>query len=162
MDGAGIQGVKQKIRRPATDLRPGSALPPVKPYPTGGSELSDFTIRLVGKHDNTRTECLGIHKSQGCFAAILEKSLADTQNYRKDHQPILVNQIMLPQRMDQIGAATEQNVLTGLLLEPGDFFWYVRPDQRGMAPISFFPARRNNILADAIHPIGKAFFILHV
>jgi len=46
-----------------------------------------------------------------------------------DHEPVLVDQVVLHQRVYQHATASNQNVLTGLLLQPGYFFRYITLDQ---------------------------------
>jgi hypothetical protein len=93
-----------------------------------------MALRLVGKHDNARTEVLVCTSLRGVvllsWTGFGEKLLADAQDDRKDHQPILIDQAVLPQGMDEIGAATQQNILARLLLDSGDFFRDVRLNQR--------------------------------
>src|SRR5207245_3047421 len=65
------------------------------------------------------------------------------------------DEVMLPQRVDELRTAGDQDVLTGLLLQLGDFLGDVLPDQRRIAPLELVQRRRDNELRDAVHSIRE-------
>jgi hypothetical protein len=60
---------------------------------------------------------------------MLKQTLPAPQNNGVNHEPILINQVMLHQRLDKITTAKDQNVLTRLLLQLGYFLGNIPFDQ---------------------------------
>ena len=63
-----------------------------------------------------------------------EQSLATTQHEGIDVQAVLINQIILRQRLGQHAAPVDQDVFTGLLLELTDGFNYIFANEGGVSP----------------------------
>lgn len=81
---------------------------------------------MVGKDNNARTECLCIYQFQNLLLTpVSEETLSAPQDNRVNHEPVLVDEVMLHQRADKVSTASEQDILTRLLLEPGEFFYSV-------------------------------------
>ncbi len=73
-----------------------------------------------------------------------------------DHEPILVDQAIWHQRVYKIGASSDQDVLTGLLHQPGYFLRDILFDQDRIVPLEgLFQTRRNDVLGEVVHPVGK-------
>ena len=82
-----------------------------------------FVLRwLVGKSNNAGTERLCFDKFQGRVAPVLEEAFTASQHNRIDQEPILINEIVWHQRADKRVTAVNHDILTGLLLQFGDFF----------------------------------------
>jgi hypothetical protein len=87
--------------------------------------------RPVGEDNDARTQRLRICEPQNFrIAFVLEEPFSAAYDDGKDHEPILVDQVVLHQRVHEIAAAEDQDVLAGLLLELGHFFGDVSLDQR--------------------------------
>src|SRR6478752_6494145 len=54
-----------------------------------------------------------------------EEALARAQNGGEDHQPQLVHQVVLEQRVDEGAAARDQDVPVGLVAELAELVWHV-------------------------------------
>jgi hypothetical protein len=52
----------------------------------------------------------------------------------KNHQPVLIDQAVLDQRLDQLATALDQQVTAGRGPQLGDLGHDVTPDHRGFAP----------------------------
>jgi hypothetical protein len=85
-------------------------LPPAK-----GALLA---CRPVSEDYDTRAERLRIHEFQnGGVESIPEETFPASQDNGKDHEPVLVYEAMFHQRVDEVCAAEDQDVLAGPLLD---------------------------------------------
>ena len=75
-----------------------------------------FSVRLVGKGNDTRTERLYLYKFQGRIAPISKETLPFPQNNRIEQEIIFIDEVMLNERLHKSATTKEQDVLTGLLL----------------------------------------------
>jgi len=64
---------------------------------------------------------------------------------------------MLHQRVDKIGTAVDQDVLTRLLFQLGYFFYDTLRvfNQVGIVPLRLFQGRRNNVFGEAVDSVSK-------
>jgi hypothetical protein len=63
------------------------------------------------------------------WGAFSKQPLSAPQDNRIDQQPVLIDQVMLHQRLDKRSAAGDHDVLTGLLLQLGHFFRRITLEQ---------------------------------
>ncbi len=77
-----------------------------------------------------------------------------------DHEPVLIDEVVLHQRVDQLATAEHQQVLTVLLLEPGNCFCDMVLDQAGI-PRHLREGRGNHVLGQAVHALAILSGILH-
>ncbi len=83
-------------------------------------------VGLVGKDNNARTEHLCIYQLQNpLLAPVSEETLSAPQDNGVNHEPVLVDEVMLHQRADKVSTASDQDILARLLLEPGVFFYSI-------------------------------------
>src|SRR6266545_351682 len=59
---------------------------------------------------------------------VAEETLATSKHHGKHHEAILVDHVMLDERVEKVGAAEEQDVTARLLLQLGDLLGGVSPD----------------------------------
>ena len=92
---------------------------------------------LAGEDSEPCAERLCIDKLQGRLAATAEETRSVPDHHRIDPKPKFVDQVVLHQRARQFATAVHQDVLTGLLLQPGDLFRDIALDQ-GCVPREWF------------------------
>src|SRR3990172_1408289 len=73
-------------------------------------------------------------------------ALAGAEHHREDEQPVLVDQVVLQQRLEQFGAAPSVHGPAGLLPEPPDLGDNVALDQTGIVPRDTLEAARHHVL----------------
>jgi hypothetical protein len=84
--------------------------------------------RLVGKDNNGRTSFF--YESQsGRGGPVFEETPTVPQDERIDHEPVLVDEVVPHLRVHKFATAVDQDVLTGLLLQPKDFLRDIPFDQ---------------------------------
>src|SRR5215217_8838520 len=110
--------------------------------------------RLVGEIDNARAEGLRVEELQRLLIApVLKQTLSAPHDYGMDHEPKLVEEVVLKQRPDQGRAAGYRDILARLLLEPGDLLGDVVPDQGRVLPLEgLLEGPRDHVLPYAVHP----------
>src|SRR5258708_3060445 len=107
---------------------------------------------LVGEDHDDRSERSGLNQFERLLLAPLtEETLPAAQGYRIDHESIFVDESPRVKRVDQLAAAENQDILTGLLLQPGQFFRQITRDQRGI-PCHFTEGRGPAIFGQPFHP----------
>src|SRR5215210_1611528 len=76
--------------------------------------------RLVGQNDDAvRADRFRVHEPQGFHLfRVPEETLPTPHNDGKDHQAVLVYEVVLHQRAHEVGAAEDEDVLAVSLLEP--------------------------------------------
>src|SRR5690606_24926027 len=77
-----------------------------------------------------------------------------------DEQAILVNDACWYERVDQLAAAEDQNVLAVLLFQPADLLSDVVADDLGGAPLALFCRRRDEVLLHAVDAVSIAVLVL--
>src|SRR6266540_669406 len=115
------------------------------------------SLRLVGLDDDAvRADRLRLHQAQGGrLASLLEQALPTAQDDGEDHQPVLVDQVVLHQRADELGAAGHQDVAAVPLLEPGDLVDDVVPDHGRVVPLGLVQRGRHDVLGHAVHLLAE-------
>jgi hypothetical protein len=66
--------------------------------------------------------------------AVGEEAAPRSQNQRVDQEHVFVDEVAPHQRLDQLSAAEDHEILAGLLPELGDGLPDVASEQRGVAP----------------------------
>ena len=86
-----------------------------------------------------------------------EQALALAQDDREDHQPVLIDQPVLGQGVHQLGAALDEQVAAGLVLDRRDLGRDVAAQHGGVAPGRFAGRQgaRYDVLMDAVHPLAE-------
>src|SRR5215208_2137660 len=112
--------------------------------------------RLVAELENARAERLRVDEIQRLLMPPrLKQTLSTAHHDRVDHEPELVEEVVLQQRPDQGRAAGYRDILARLLLEPGDLLGDVVPDQGRVLPLEgLLEGPRDHVLLDAVHPRG--------
>lgn len=85
-----------------------------------------------------------------------EQALPATQDHRVDRDPVLVDQAVVHQRIDQVGAACDQDVPTGLILQLSDFDRDVAAEKDRVLPRELLEAVRDDVLRKGVDPVGEA------
>jgi hypothetical protein len=81
---------------------------------------------------------------------------SDAEDHREDHEAVLVDQLVTRQCLNQLRAASNQNVATGLLLQPGHFIEDVAGQDRRVVPVGLLQRCRDDVLWHRVHPFGEA------
>ena len=95
-----------------------------------------FLDRLVGERNDACRVGLRSDQSQRRSACVLKEPLALAQDQWTDDERILIDEVMLRKLADKVATAQDQDGLTKLLLEPGDFVGNIARDQPGIVPRS--------------------------
>lgn len=66
-----------------------------------------FSVRLVGKGNDTRTERLCFYKFQGRMVPVSKETLPFPQNNWIDQEPIFIDEIVLHQHVDKFATARD-------------------------------------------------------
>jgi len=74
---------------------------------------------LVDESDDARTEGLAFSQCQGRFNPVLEETLSNPKINRINQDAIFIDKVVLHQRLYESATTINQDVLTGLLLQPG-------------------------------------------
>jgi hypothetical protein len=124
-------------------------LPQPKGYPVTRSRA---TFGLIGENDNASPERRHVDQSQLDVAAVEEETLATPEDNRMDPLPILVDGPTLHQRVHEIAAAVDQEILPAAASS-----WTPLgniPSDHRRVPLGFPQGRGSNELGEAVHPIG--------
>src|SRR6266487_1121185 len=111
--------------------------------------------RLIVKEHNPRRKRPRFDQFQVRPVPISKEPLPAPQHHRVDQQPVVIDQIMLPQRLDKLTAAADQNVLAGLLFQLRDLFRDIPLNQPRIVPRDLLQRGRNNVLGNAVHSFTK-------
>jgi hypothetical protein len=76
--------------------------------------------------------------------AFERKALATAQDNRVDRDPVLVDQAVVHQRIDQVGAAGDQDVPARLVLQPPDLVCDVAAEERRVLPRKLLETLRDD------------------
>src|SRR5215211_8535841 len=111
----------------------------------------------VGEVEDTRAKSLRVHKLQLLLIApFLKEALPAAQDNGMDHEPKLVEEVVLKQRPDEGAAADDRDVLARLLLELGDLFRDISLDQGRVLPLEgLLQGRRDDELGGVVHVVRK-------
>ncbi len=91
--------------------------------------LRSFSVGLVDERRNAGAKPFCLHEFQGCISPVPEQTLSASQNNGKDQQVVLIDEVVLHQRLHKFSAAKDHDILTGLLLQLGDFVRDILVDQ---------------------------------
>ncbi len=92
--------------------------------------------RLVGEIENARAEGLRVDELQRLLIApFLKQTLSAPHDDGMNHEPELVEEVVLKQRPDEGAAAEDRDVLARLPLQLGDLLRDVVLDQRRVLPL---------------------------
>ena len=86
-----------------------------------------------------------------------KQALAGAENDREDHEPVLVDEVVLAQGPDQVAAAGDEDVSRHLLLELRDLAGDVAADHRRVLPrgIGVGERGRDDVLGHAVHLLAE-------
>ena len=84
-----------------------------------------------------------------------EESLAGAEHHREDEQPEFIDQVVLQQRLQRVGAAPGVQGAAGLLPELPDSGDGVAPDQAGVVPGDLLQAARQHVLGPRVERCGN-------
>src|SRR5512132_1262722 len=83
----------------------------------------------VGEHGDAGLEGPGVDQLQvGDVGRVAEQTLATSKHHGKHHEPVLVDQVMVDERVEKVGAAKEQDVTARLLFQLSDLLGGISPD----------------------------------
>jgi hypothetical protein len=75
----------------------------------------------VGEHGDTGLEGPGVDQLQvRDVGRVAEQTLAASKDHGKHHEPVLVDQVLLDERVEKVSAAEQQDVTASLLFQLGD------------------------------------------
>jgi hypothetical protein len=89
-------------------------------------------------------------------SSLPEQVLPAAQDDRVDRDPVLVDEVVPHQRVDEIGASRCQDVAARLLLQFPDLVEDVAAEQRRVLPLHVLQGLRNHVLRERIDPVGEA------
>jgi hypothetical protein len=90
---------------------------------------------------------------------IAEQAFAAPQHHGEHHDPVLVDEVVLDEGVQEVGAAVEHDVASGLLLQLGDLLDGVSAEDDRVLPRRRLQAPGDDVLRDVVHPIGEAFVL---
>ena len=145
-------GVLRCLPRPQLLLGPGERLAvPASRGPDG---------RPVGEHGDSGLEGPGVDQLQvGDVGRVAEQPLATSQHHGNHHEPVLVDQVMVDERVEQIGAAKEQDVGARRLVQLGDLLGGIVSDDACVLPARPPQALGDDALWERAHLVGEAFLL---
>src|SRR5215470_14982410 len=109
-----------------------------------------FSIWLVCEYHYTRAECLRLNKFECLLLALtMKKPLPVSYDNGEDHETVFINEILLHERVNELNAPKDQDILTRLLFQSGHFLSNIVLDKDGI-PLSFLQRCGWNILG---HPV---------
>jgi len=100
----------------------------------GGLPRSRFG-QLIGRDHDAGGRRPGVDEPEsGECTAAGEEAAPRSQNQRVDQEHLLVDEVAPHQRLDQLSAAQDHEILARLLLEPGHGLRGVALEERGVTP----------------------------
>jgi hypothetical protein len=100
-------------------------------------------------HSGARHFRLRLRESRR-HGAVLEQPLPGTEQQRKRPQPEFVDEMMPEQRLDELSAAMDLELVTGFTLEIGNASHDVVGDQRRVVPLHALQRSRDNVFGYAV------------
>ena len=82
---------------------------------------------------------------------VAEQALAAAEDDRVDEQPVLVDQVVAQELVDEVRAAVDEEVAAGLRLQLPDLGGHVAGDDRRVVPVGPLERVRDDVLRDAVH-----------
>src|SRR5215469_1518565 len=120
-------------------------------------------LRLaVGQHDYFGADAERLHERQVTGnRAVPEQPLARADQHRVDHEPVFIDESVLPQRVDKRCTAVDKDVAVVLLLELGHLKGDVARDDRAVPPRRLGERGRHDELRHGVHAraeVPRGFF----
>ena len=88
-------------------------------------------------------------------ARLAEEALAASEHDGEDHQPELVDEVVLDQRLHEPGAAVDDDVAVLLLLQLRDFLHDVALQHRRVVPLGLIQGRGDDVLGHVVELVGE-------
>src|SRR6266566_7620366 len=130
--------------------RPRAHLSDQNLFPSG---LAD---RLVGKEGEVARDGLVCDEAHGFLVAGLgEKALADPEYDWVDHQPQLVDEIVVEQCVQELEAAGDDDVAGYVLFQSRSLTDHVALEHRRVVPSGMLEGRGDNVLGLAVQPVRQ-------
>src|SRR5215208_3778604 len=121
--------------------------------------------RLVGQDEHAvRPHRGGVGKPQPGFGnAIPEQPLSAAEHDRKHHQPVLVDQVVPCESLDELSASGDQDVAADVLLQLQDLAGDVVADHGRVVPVGLVVAERgrDDVLRHGVHPFREPGLVGH-
>src|SRR5215472_11278365 len=118
-----------------------------------------LTCWLVDVDNDAGAGCPGFDEPESDRRALfLEQSLAASQDERVKPEPVLIDKVVLDQRLSEIAAAVDLEFLASLALQPCDLFHGVTLDQRRVVPRHLVERFGDDVLREAIQLPGDLVF----
>src|SRR6266508_3973781 len=89
------------------------------------------------------------------LAVVAEQPLAGAEHDREDHEPKLVDEVVLDQRLHEPGAAVHDDVAVLLLLQLRDLIDQVAGEHSRVGPLRVTQRRRHDVLRHGVELIGE-------
>jgi len=77
------------------------------------------------------------------------------ENDGVDGEPVLVDEVVVHQGVDEVRAAGDQDVPAGLLFEIGDLFGDIATEERRVRPLHLLQALGDHVFRQRIHPVRE-------
>ena len=88
-------------------------------------------------------------------ALVPEQMLPAPEHDREEHDPQLVHQVQLQQRIDELGTPEDEDVPVGPLLQPSDLAGEVASDDLRVVPRRLAQGRGHDVLLEGVDPIRE-------
>src|SRR5580692_3458799 len=115
----------------------------------------DALHRLIGEdHDAIWTDGCGVEEAErGGRSAISEQALAGAEHDWEDHQPVLVDELVLGQSPHELSTTSDEDVSCDLLLEPRNLTSKLLADHGRVVPLRVLVGERprDDVLGHGVH-----------
>ena len=88
-------------------------------------------------------------------ARLAEEPLARSEDDREDHHAQLVDEVVLDQRLHELGAAVDDDVGVDIVLELGDLGRDVALEHGGVVPLGLVERRGDDVLRHRVELVGE-------
>ena len=88
-------------------------------------------------------------------ALVPEQMLPAPEHDREEHDPQLVHQVQLQQRIDELGTPEDEDVPVGPLLQPSDLAGEVASDDLRVVPRRLAQGRGHDVLLEGVDPVRE-------
>lgn len=105
---------------------------------------------IIRDNDAARGDDALCHHKPGWNNAIGKQSLARAQCERIDHQPERIDQIVLEERLHEVAASPNMQIVSWLLFDSGDFFCNIAAQKYGRLPCAGRPGVRSDVLRSRV------------
>src|SRR5262249_42040242 len=111
------------------------------------SGLDGTVAFVIHQDDASRTNKAFLQFERGRNCSIGKQTFSFTQGYGVDHQPKIIDQVMLHQRLEQITASPNVQIGSFALLEFGNFLRYIPVQKHRWLPIGRSHGVRGDIFS---------------